>query len=48
MVFSELWSTVQWIVWSAPWFLYKYGSDRKIFYEKLKRRSARHGEVTPV
>jgi hypothetical protein len=48
MVFSELWSTVQWIVWSAPWFLYKYGSDRKFFYKKLKRRSTRYGEETPV
>jgi hypothetical protein len=43
MVLSELWSTVQWVVWATPWFLYNYRADRRAFYEKLKRRSARHG-----
>lgn len=42
MLLSELWAIGQWIVWSAPWFLYKYRSDRKKFYDKLRRRSSRH------
>lgn len=42
MVLSELWATVQWIVWAAPWFLYQYPKDRRTFYEKLRRRSSRH------
>jgi hypothetical protein len=49
MVLSELWSTVQWIVWAAPYFLYKYPSDRRVFYEKLRRRASRHrGESIPM
>lgn len=47
LVLSELWSTVQWIVWSTPWFLYKFPSDKKKFYEKLKRRSLKHPERVP-
>lgn len=47
LVLSELWSTVQWIVWSTPYFLYKFPSDKRKFYEKLKRRSLKHPELAP-
>lgn len=43
LVLSELWSSVQWIVWALPWFLYQYPADRRFFYEKLKRRSKKKG-----
>lgn len=41
MFVSEIWSTGQWILWSAPYFLYKYKSDRQYFYEKMQRKSER-------
>ena len=41
MVLAELWSTGQWVVWSTPWFLYKFRADQQIFYEKLQRKSLR-------
>lgn len=47
LVLSELWSTVQWIVWSTPYFLYKFPADKRKFYEKLKRRSLKHPELVP-
>jgi hypothetical protein len=43
MFYSELWSCVQWFVWTAPWFCYNYGKDRNHFEEKVKRKSARLG-----
>lgn len=47
LVLSELWSTVQWIVWATPWFLYKFPGDKRKFYEKLKRRSVKHPDRVP-
>jgi hypothetical protein len=41
LLLAELWSCVQWLLWALPWFLYKYPSDRRAFYEKLQRRSQR-------
>ena len=35
---SKVWSQVEWFIWAAPYFSFRYPIDRRFFYQRLLNR----------